>query len=114
MRLWHGGSGRLSIVDVPARCGISYRVTEEFRRGSPGFCNFSIRFASIRFSGEELLQFREDFLHGRVRLDISEEVFRCGSYRRFLQENRDSIASHKARQQAAFDQERHAGRRAAR
>jgi urea carboxylase len=53
-----------------------------------------------------LLQFRDDFLHGRVHLDVSDEEFRLKDYRRFLEQNSADIAAHKLRQQAAFDAER--------
>jgi urea carboxylase len=100
------GPGGYQFVGRTCQMWNTYRVTTEFPKGKPWLLQF---FDQIRFypvSGEELLQFREDFSHGRVQLDISEEMFRLGDYRRFLEQNRDSIASHKARQQAAFDQER--------
>jgi urea carboxylase len=66
-------------------------------------------FDQIQFypvSGEELLQFRDDFLHGRVHLDITETTFRLAEYREFLAQHADDIVSHKARQQTAFEAER--------
>jgi urea carboxylase len=82
----------------------TYRRTAEFRR--PWLLRF---FDQIRFhevSGPELLRFRQDFLQGRARLDISEETFSLARYRRFLAENDEAIKAAKARQQAAFDAER--------
>jgi urea carboxylase len=66
-------------------------------------------FDQIRFypvSGEELLRFRDEFLHGKVQLEISEEIFRLKDYRKFLERNSADIVAHKSRQQAAFDAER--------
>jgi urea carboxylase len=66
-------------------------------------------FDQIRFypvGVRELLEFREDFLQGRAHLDFEDSTFRLRDYRRFLAANRDSIASHKARQQSAFEAER--------
>jgi urea carboxylase len=84
----------------------TYHVTPAFARNQPWLLRF---FDQIRFypvSGAELLEFREDFLHGRVHLDIREEIFRLRDYRRFLTENAPDIAAQKARQQAAFEAER--------
>jgi urea carboxylase len=84
----------------------TYRVTSEFAPGKPWLLRF---FDQIRFypvSGAELRDFREDFLNGRARLDITDDVFRLDRYRRFLADHAQDIAAHKARQQAAFDAER--------
>jgi urea carboxylase len=81
-------------------------VTKEFRQGTPWLLRF---FDQIRFypvSGEELLRFRDDFLHGRVQLEIGEETLRLQDYRRFLAQNAADIAAHKSRQQTAFEAER--------
>jgi urea carboxylase len=100
------GPGGYQFVGRTCQMWNTYRVTEEFAPNKPWLLRF---FDQIRFypvSGDELLQFREDFLHGRVRLDVSEEIFRLQDYRRFLEHNAASIATHKARQQGAFDEER--------
>jgi urea carboxylase len=84
----------------------TYRSTREFTEGKPWLLRF---FDQIRFfpvSGEELLDMRDDFLHGRAQLEIREEAFRLQDHRAFLHEHAHSIAAHKARQQAAFDAER--------
>jgi urea carboxylase len=100
------GPGGYQFVGRTCQMWNTYRVTPEFAAGKPWLLRF---FDQIRFypvSGEELLQFRDDFSHGRVGLDIREETFRLRDYRRFLAENRASIELHKGRQQAAFDEER--------
>jgi urea carboxylase len=100
------GPGGYQFVGRTCQMWNTYRVTSAFAPGKPWLLRF---FDQIRFypvSGEELLQFRDDFTHGRVELDISEETFRLRDYRRFLDENRAGIESHKARQQASFDEER--------
>jgi urea carboxylase len=100
------GPGGYQFVGRTCQMWNTYRVTEEFAPNKPWLLRF---FDQIRFypvSADELLQFREDFLHGRVRLDVSEETFRLRDYRRFLEDNAASIGTHKARQQAAFDEER--------
>jgi len=100
------GPGGYQFVGRTCQMWNTYHATREFSAAKPWLLRF---FDQIRFypvSGEELLQFREDFLHGRVQLDIRDEVFRVDEYRRFLQRNADDIAAHKARQQAAFEAER--------
>jgi urea carboxylase len=100
------GPGGYQFVGRTCQMWNTYRTTAEFSRDKPWLLRF---FDQIRFypvSGDELLQFREDFAHGRVRLDISEELFRLKDHRWFLAANAASIAAHKARQQAAFNAER--------
>jgi urea carboxylase len=100
------GPGGYQFVGRTCQMWNTYRVTQEFSPGKPWLLRF---FDQIRFypvSGEELLQFRDDFTQGRVSLDITEHVFRLEDYRRFLEHNAADIASHKARQQAAFNAER--------
>ncbi|HEY2678088.1 MAG TPA: urea carboxylase [Steroidobacteraceae bacterium] len=100
------GPGGYQFVGRTCQMWNTYRVTAEFAQGKPWLLRF---FDQIRFypvSGAELREFREDFLQGRSRLDITEGTFRLDAYRRFLDDNSSSIAAHKARQQAAFDSER--------
>ena len=100
------GPGGYQFVGRTCQMWNTYKVTAEFTRDKPWLLRF---FDQIRFfpvSGAELREFREDFLHGRARIDIADDVFRLDEYRRFLAQNASSIAEQKARQQAAFDSER--------
>jgi urea carboxylase len=100
------GPGGYQFVGRTCQMWNTYRVTREFAENQPWLLRF---FDQIRFypvSAAELSEFREDFAHGRVHLDISEEKFRLEDYRRFLADNAASIAAHKSRQQAAFNAER--------
>jgi urea carboxylase len=100
------GPGGYQFVGRTCQMWNTHRVTKEFPQHRRWLLKF---FDQIRFypvSGEELLDFRDKFLHGRAHLDISEELFRLPDYRRFLSVNAASIAAHKARQQTAFDAER--------
>ena len=100
------GPGGYQFVGRTCQMWNTYHATTEFTQDKPWLLRF---FDQIRFypvSAGELLEFREDFLHGRVRLDISHETFRLSEYRKFLLQNQESIASHKSRQQAAFEAER--------
>jgi urea carboxylase len=100
------GPGGYQFVGRTCQMWNTYQVTAEFPRGTPWLLRF---FDQIRFypvSGAELLEFRDEFLHGRMRLDITEGSFRLRDYREFLVQNSASIAAHKSRQQAAFEAER--------
>jgi urea carboxylase len=100
------GPGGYQFVGRTCQMWNTYHVTREFAPRTPWLLRF---FDQIRFypvSGAELLEFREDFLHGRVSLDIRDEIFRLQEYRRFLRANADDIVAHKSRQQAAFEAER--------
>jgi urea carboxylase len=100
------GPGGYQFLGRTCQMWNTYRATADFAPGRPWLLRF---FDQIRFyevSNAELRAFRDDFLQGRVRLDISEEPFRLQDYRRFLVEHAASIAAHKQRQQAAFEAER--------
>jgi urea carboxylase len=99
------GPGGYQLVGRTCQMWNTYHVTEEFK-AKPWLlrCFDQIRFYPV--SGAELTQFREDFLHGRVRLDVSEEIFRVADYRRFLDHHAKDIAAHRARRQTAFEAER--------
>jgi urea carboxylase len=100
------GPGGYQFLGRTCQMWNTYRTTADFAKGRPWLLRF---FDQIRFhevSSDELRRFREDFLHGRVRLESSEQPFRLPEYRRFLAANAESIAAHKQRQQAAFEAER--------
>ena len=100
------GPGGYQFVGRTCQMWNTYHTTTEFQPGSPWLLRF---FDQIRFfpvSGEELLKFRDDFLHGRASLDIVETSFSLGDYRHFRTENADGIRTAKARQQSAFEAER--------
>ncbi len=100
------GPGGYQFVGRTCQMWNTHHVTREFSRGKPWLLRF---FDQIRFypvSGQELLDFRDDFLRGRLQLDVADETFRLRDHRRFLEENAGDIAAHKSRQQAAFEAER--------
>ena len=100
------GPGGYQFVGRTCQMWNTYHVTNEFRPATPWLLRFFDQIQFYPISGEELLQFRDDFLHGRVRLDITETTFRLTEYREFLAQNAGDISAHKARQQAAFEAER--------
>ncbi len=100
------GPGGYQFVGRTCQMWNTFKVTEDFRSGRPWLLRF---FDQIRFypvDARELLEFREDFVHGRAHLKFEDSIFRLRDYRGFLAANHDSIVSHKARQQSAFEAER--------
>ena len=76
-----------------------------FAPGEPWLLRF---FDQVRFypvEEDELTRLREDFRAGRATIRIEEEVFDLGAYHAFLEREADSIATFKARQKIAFDEE---------
>lgn len=98
------GPGGYQFVGRTVQMWNRYRRTADFEQ--PWLLRF---FDQIRFypvSAEELLELREAFPRGGMQLRVEETRFDLGDYQRFLTQNVDSIATFKARQQAAFDAER--------
>ncbi len=80
-----------------------WRPTECFQK--PWLLRF---FDQIRFypvSGEELLEARAAFLHGRYPLKIEESSFGLAEHQRYLAAHAGEIAAFKTRQQQAFEAE---------
>ncbi len=100
------GPGGYQFVGRTVQVYNRFRQTADFHSGKPWLLRF---FDQIRFypvSPEGLLDMREAFIAGRMKLDMREETFRLRDYRAFLAENAASIDAFKARQQAAFEAER--------
>jgi urea carboxylase len=100
------GPGGYQFVGRTCQMWNTFKVTKDFCSGQPWLLRF---FDQIRFypvGARELLEFRDDFVHGRAHLEFEDSIFRLRDYRGFLAANHDSIASHKARQQGAFEAER--------
>jgi len=100
------GPGGYQFVGRTVQVWNTFRQTADFQAGKPWLLRF---FDQIRFypvSASELLKYREDFIHGRVQLDIQSEVFSLKQYNEFLDTIADEAAAFKAKQQAAFEAER--------
>lgn len=77
----------------------------QFVNGEPWLLRF---FDQVRFypvPEQELVQLREDFRHGRLKVHIEETTFSWQEHAQFLEHNADSIGEFKARQQHAFEAE---------
>jgi urea carboxylase len=100
------GPGGYQLFGRTCQMWNTYRTTDAFEPGKPWLLRF---FDQIRFypvSGDELLEFRDAFLEGKRQIEIVPTRFSVKDYRAFVDGNAASIASFKARQQAAFDAER--------
>jgi urea carboxylase len=100
------GPGGYQFVGRTAQVWNTYRQTRDFNEGRPWLLRF---FDQIRFypvSHEELLQFRRDFLQGRVELKVEPTRFRLRDYLAWLKSIEPEARAFKASQQAAFNAER--------
>jgi len=98
------GPGGYQFVGRTVQMWNRFHHTKDFEK--PWLLRF---FDQIRFypvSAEELLQLREDFPRGRMKLRVEEKTFRLADYRKFLTDIAPDAAAFKAKQQAAFDAER--------
>jgi urea carboxylase len=100
------GPGGYQFVGRTVQMWNTYRQTPNFEKGKPWLLRF---FDQIRFypvSASDLLKYRDDFIHGRVQLEIEESTFSLRQYNEFLTSIADESATFKAKQQAAFEAER--------
>ena len=100
------GPGGYQFVGRTLQMWNSWKQTAAFGEGKPWLLRFFDQLRFYEVSAEELLRIREDFPRGRYPLRIEEQTFRLRDYRAFLEQNRDSIADFKSRQQQAFEDER--------
>ncbi len=83
-----------------------WRQTGEFSEGKPWLLRFFDRIRFYPISGGELRDFRARFPRGQASLDIEDGAFRLSEYQSFLKEQAGPIADFRARQRAAFAEER--------
>ncbi len=100
------GPGGYQLFGRTCQMWNTYRETEAFEPGKPWLLRFFDRIQFYPVSGDELLAFREAFLEGKRQVEIVPGRFRLADYLAFVQDNAESIAAFKARQQSAFDAER--------
>ena len=98
------GPGGYQFVGRTVQMWNRWKQTDDFKQ--PWLLRF---FDQIRFypvSEEDLLQMREDFPRGKLKLKIEETSFKLKDYMTFLDTNADDINTFKTKQQAAFNEER--------
>jgi urea carboxylase len=100
------GPGGYQLVGRTVQVWNTYRTTKTFVAGVP----WSLRsFDQIRFypvSTEELQELRRDILHGVFELRVEDANFNLIRYQGLLDSIKPEIASFKARQNQAFQEER--------
>jgi urea carboxylase len=100
------GPGGYQFVGRTIQMWNRWNQTKDFVDGKPWLLRF---FDQIRFypvEADELLQLREDFLHGKFKLKIEEQTFRLKDYNQFLTNEAETINAFKIKRQNAFDAER--------
>ncbi len=100
------GPGGYQLFGRTCQMWNTYRTTDAFEPGKPWLLRFFDRIQFYPVSSEALLDFRDAFLEGKSEVEIVPGRFRLADYLVFAEENAESIAAVKARQQAAFDAER--------
>jgi urea carboxylase len=100
------GPGGYQFIGRTLQMWNRHRQTSDFIDGKQWLLRFFDQLRFYPISADELLQMREDFPRGKLRLRVEQSRLKLGEYRQFLRENHDSIATFKARQQAAFEAER--------
>lgn len=100
------GPGGYQFVGRTTQMWSRYRKNPDFEQGMPWLLRFFDQIKFYEVSEEELMQMREDFKAGRLKLRVEEGVLNLKEYNNFLIENEESIAQFKAVQQANFDAER--------
>ena len=100
------GPGGYQFVGRTVQMWNTYKSTPDFEPGSPWLLRFfdQIRFYAVEAG--ELLEMRDRFPQGKLKLDIEHQEFRLRDYNVFLASIRDDAAKFKSRQQAAFEAER--------
>lgn len=77
----------------------------QFAAGEPWLLRFFDQVKFYPVSEAELDVLREQFREGKAQIRIEEEIFSLGAYEQFIDDNQQSIAEFKDRQQAAFTRE---------
>jgi urea carboxylase len=100
------GPGGYQFVGRTIQMWNRWNQTKDFIEGKPWLLRFFDQIRFYQVEAEELLQIREDFLHGKFKLNIEEKTFRLKDYNQFLSNEAASINTFKNKQQNAFDAER--------
>lgn len=100
------GPGGYQFVGRTVQMWNPLRETEVFKKGKPWLLNFFDRLKFYPCSADEILQYRDDFLRGKFKVEIEETTFNLGEYKKYLESIKESAAKFKAHQEASFEAER--------
>ena len=94
------GPGGYQFVGRTVQMWNAYRQTADFTDGKPWLLRFFDQMRFYPVSAEELLQLREDFPHGKVKLRVEQTTLRLREYRRVSAGASRVDRAFKARQQS--------------
>lgn len=100
------GPGGYQFVGRTVQMWNPLRETEFFTKGKPWLLNFFDRLTFYPCSADEILQYREDFLRDKFKIEVEETTFNLGEYKKYLESISESAAKFKAHQEASFEAER--------
>ncbi|QPF36571.1 urea carboxylase [Acinetobacter johnsonii] len=100
------GPGGYQFVGRTTQMWSRYRKNPDFEQDKPWLLRFFDQIKFYEVSETELMQMREDFKAGRLKLRVEDGILNLKEYNDFLIENAASISSFKAVQQANFEDER--------
>ena len=100
------GPGGYQFVGRTVQMWNPLRETDVFKKGKPWLLNFFDRLKFYPCSAGEILQYRDDFLRGKFKIEIEETTFNLGEYKKYLESIKESAAKFKAHQEASFEAER--------
>ena len=100
------GPGGYQFVGRTIQMWNPLKETEYFLKGKPWLLNFFDQLKFFPVTAEEILKNREDFLRGKFKVEIEDTTFNLGEYKKFIEDNKDSIKAFKDHQEASFEAER--------
>lgn len=100
------GPGGYQLVGRTIQMWNPLKETEYFPEGKPWLLNFFDQIKFYPVTEEEILQYREDFIRGKFKIEIEHTTFSLKEYRKFLEDNKESIRAFKEHQKASFEAER--------
>lgn len=81
-----------------------FKKTDNF--SNPYLLRFFDQISFFEVSPEELLEYREAFIHGHYKIKIEETEFDIQTYKKFLSDHKDSCHEFKQKQTKAFEAEK--------
>jgi urea carboxylase len=106
------GPGGYQLIGRTVQIWSHYSQRAPFEPGVPWLLRFFDRIRWYPVSAEELLDARADLAAGRLDVRIEPGTFKMAEYEQLLADDADDIAAFRARQSAAFSEERAAWERA--
>lgn len=100
------GPGGYQFVGRTTQMWSRYRKNPDFENGMPWLLRFFDQIKFYEVSETELMQMREDFKAGRLKLRIEDGMLNLKEYNQFLTDHADTISAFKNTQQTNFEAER--------